>query len=243
MGIVTVLWEKWTEFRRDYVKITLQALLTPLMYLIVFGYGLGGDYEGRPYLYFLIPGLVCMTVMTSSFSSIIQNMSVQRLYERALDQVIVSPTPLWQFLTGQVVGGMLRGIYGGAVILLLTSFLHTGLIFNLVSILVLLLNGAVFASLALTLSFFAKSYADAPRFTNYVIMPMSFLCNTFFSAGSIPYGVGKFISILPLSLTCSVVRTVSGGGRINYVEVLILVIYLAVFSAVSFVFVYKKKNL
>ena len=39
MGIVTILWEKWREFRRDFYKITLAAMIAPLMYLVVFGVG------------------------------------------------------------------------------------------------------------------------------------------------------------------------------------------------------------
>ena len=34
MGILTILWEKWVEFRRDFYKITLAAMIAPLMYLI-----------------------------------------------------------------------------------------------------------------------------------------------------------------------------------------------------------------
>ena len=44
MGIITILWEKWVEFRRDFYKITLAAMIAPLMYLIVFGM------ESRPLL-------------------------------------------------------------------------------------------------------------------------------------------------------------------------------------------------
>ncbi len=40
MGILTILWEKWVEFRRDFYKITLAAMIAPLMYLIVFGMGI-----------------------------------------------------------------------------------------------------------------------------------------------------------------------------------------------------------
>ena len=40
MGIITILWEKWVEFRRDFYKITLAAMIAPLMYLIVFGMGI-----------------------------------------------------------------------------------------------------------------------------------------------------------------------------------------------------------
>ena len=111
MGIITVLWEKWVEFRRDFYKITVAAMISPLMYLIIFGMGIQTTSHGEPYLHFLIPGIVAMATMTGSFSAIAQNMSVQRLYEKALDQIMVSPTPLWQFILGQVIGGSLRGMY------------------------------------------------------------------------------------------------------------------------------------
>ena len=165
MGIITVLWEKWVEFRRDCYKITVAAMISPLMYLIIFGLGIQTTSHGEPYLHFLIPGVVAMSTMTGSFSAIAQNMSVQRLYEKALDQVMVSPTPLWQFILGQVIGGSLRGLYAGGVILLLTLPIRSGLIFNGLSVFIMFLNGTVFATIALVLSFLAKSYSDAPRFT------------------------------------------------------------------------------
>ena len=68
MGIITVLWEKWTEFRRDFYKITLAAMIAPLMYLIVFGMGIQMVSHGEPYLNFLIPGVVSLTTMTGTES-------------------------------------------------------------------------------------------------------------------------------------------------------------------------------
>ena len=52
MGIITILWEKWVEFRRDFYKITLAAMIAPLMYLIVFGMGIQTTSHGQPYLNF-----------------------------------------------------------------------------------------------------------------------------------------------------------------------------------------------
>jgi len=144
MGILTVLWEKWVEFRRDFFKITAAALITPIMYLIIFGLGIQTTSHGEPYLHFLVPGVVAMSTMTGSFSAIAQNMSVQRLYEKALDQVMVSPTPLWQFILGQVIGGSLRGMYSGCMILLLTLPISTDLTFNGLSFFIMFLNGTVF---------------------------------------------------------------------------------------------------
>lgn len=243
MGIIAVLWEKWIEFRRDFYKITLAATITPLMYLIVFGLGIQTTSHGEPYLNFLVPGIVAMSTMTGSFSAVAQNMSVQRLYEKALDQVMVSPTPLWQFILGQVIGGSLRGMYAAGIIMLITLPISADLTFNGWSFLVMFLNGLVFSTIALVLSFLAKSYTDAPRFTSYIIMPMSFLCNTFFSTDQMPMGIRQVVELLPLSQACAMIRSVSAGGSTGAFGWVVLLAYLAIFSAISVAFVYKKKNL
>lgn len=243
MGIITVLWEKWVEFRRDFVKITTAAMISPLMYLIVFGIGVKTSINGEPYLRFLIPGIVAMSTMTGSFSAIAQNMSVQRLYEKALDQVMVSPTPLWQFILGQIIGGSLRGMYAGAVILLLTFPIKTDLIFNGMTFLVMFLNGMVFSTFALMLSFLAKSYSDAPRFTAYIITPMSFLCNTFFSTTQMPNGFRQIIGVLPLSQASAMIRSIANGGTAGVLGFAVLISYLVIFGLISVLFIYRKKNL
>ena len=243
MGIIAVLWEKWREFRRDFYKITLAATITPLMYLIVFGLGIQTTSHGEPYLNFLVPGIVAMSTMTGSFSAVAQNMSVQRLYEKALDQVMVSPTPLWQFILGQVIGGSLRGLYAACVILILTIPVRHGLIFNGLSFLIMLLNGMVFATLALVLSFLAKTYSDAPRFNTYIIMPMSFLCNTFFSTEEMPDGFRQIIEILPLSQTSGMIRSIANGEAPGAYGFIVLLAYLVILGSISVYFIYKKKNL
>ena len=243
MGIITVLWEKWVEFRRDFFKITVAAMISPLMYLIIFGMGIQTTSHGEPYLHFLIPGIVAMATMTGSFSAIAQSMSVQRLYERALDQIMVSPTPLWQFILGQIIGGSLRGMYAGGVILLLTAPIRTDLTFNALSLLIMFLNGAAFSTIALALSFLAKSYADAPRYTSYIIMPMSFLCNTFFSTDQMPGGFRQVISLLPLSQASAMIRAIANGEAPGWFGFAVIAAYLAVFGLISVGFIYRKKNL
>lgn len=243
MGIITVLWEKWVEFRRDFFKITAAATITPLMYLIVFGMGIQAYSQGEPYLHFLIPGLVAMSTMTGSFGAITQNMCVQRLYEKALDQVMISPTPLWQFILGQIIGGSLRGMYAGAVILLITSPIKTDLIFNAATLLVMFLNGTVFSTFGLVLSFTAKSYSDAPRFTSYIITPMSFLCNTFFSTERMPNGLRQVVSLLPLSQASAMIRNIANGQNAGLFGFAVLMMYLMVFGMISVIFIYRKKNI
>lgn len=243
MGIITIIWEKWTEFKRDFYKITLAAMVAPLMYLIVFGFGVQTMSHGEPYLNFLIPGVVAMTTMNGSFNAIAQNLNVQRLYEKAFDQILISPTPLWQFIVGQIIGGSLRGLYAGCVILLLTMPLGTGLVFNGISFLVMLLNGAVYSAIGVVVSFIAKNHADVPRFSNYIIMPMAYLCNTFFSNSTMPHGLREVVGILPLSQASQMIREIASGETVHYVGILVLLVYLVVFTVIAMWFIYKKENL
>ena len=124
MGILTVLWEKWVEFRHNFFKITSAAMIAPLMYILVFGFGVQTISHGQSYLNFLIPGVVALTSMNGSFNAIAQTLNVQRLYEKAFDQVMISPTPLWQFIAGQIIGGSLRGVYAGSMIILMILFIY-----------------------------------------------------------------------------------------------------------------------
>ena len=243
MGIFTILWEKWREFVRDFSRITLAAMVAPLMYLIVFGWGIRTTMNGQPYLYFLIPGVISLTTMNGSFNAIAQNLNVQRLYEKAFDQVIISPTPLWQFIAGQIIAGALRGLYAGGIILLLVSPIKTGLIFSPLSVFILFLNGAVFSSQGILVSFLARNHADVPRFSNYLIMPMAYLCNTFFSTDSIPRGARELIAALPLSQTSRMVRGIASGESISLMGIPLLLAYLTFFTSIALCFVYQKKNL
>ncbi|MCI5528672.1 MAG: ABC transporter permease, partial [Blautia sp.] len=231
------------EFRRDFYKITLAAMVAPLMYLMVFGFGIQTTSHGEPYLNFLIPGVVALTTMNGSFNAIAQSLNVQRLYERAFDQVMISPTPLWQFIVGQIVAGSLRGLYAGSIILLLTLPLGTGLIFNGWSFLIMFLNGAVFSAIAVVVSFLAKNHADVPRFSNYFIMPMAYLCNTFFSTDQMPGVLKTIVSLLPLSPSSSMIRAISAGEPVDLRGIFILLAYLAVCTIIAMRFIYKKKNL
>lgn len=194
MGIITILWEKWVEFRRDFYKITPGGndrtanvsdrirngnpdhfSWTAIPEFSDSGCGITDNYERKLQRHCAEPK------------------RTETVWE-GFDQVMISPTPLWQFIAGQIIGGSLRGLYAGGIILLLTAPIETGLIFNGWSFLVMFLNGAVFSAIGVVVSFLAKNHADVPRFSNYIIMPMAYLCNTFFSTEK-PSGIYRQVCI------------------------------------------------
>ena len=93
-------------------------------------------------------------------------------------------------------------------------------------------------TLALVLSFLAKTYSDAPRFNTYIIMPMSFLCNTFFSTEEMPDGFRQIIEILPLSQTSGMIRSIANGEAPGAYGFIVLIAYLIILGSISVYFIY-----
>ena len=245
MAIVTVLWEKWIEFKRGWVQITLSAMVAPLLYILTFGFGLGGamEMDGRPYLDFLLPGVVALTTMNASFNAVGMPLNVQRLYEHSFDNIMISPTPMWQYILGQMLGGSLRGFYAGGMVLILGLCFGAGIRISGAFLLVMLLNGMVFASLGIMAAVLSKTHAGISRFSSFVLTPMSFLGNTFFSMETMPSGVGLLIDALPLTQTSAVLRSLGWGTDGDVWRVGVLAAYNLAFLLVALGQINRMKNI
>ena len=244
-GIITVLWEKWVEFLFEWKKITASALVSPMLYMIALGWGLGStsSVTDRPYIDFLVPGIIALSTMNNSFSAVGQPLNVQRLFERSFDQIIISPTPMPAYIFGQMLGGALRGMYSGFLILLLSIPFGANIQLSVAFFLVMLLNGMTFATLGILAAIVASSHGDIARFSTFFILPMTFLCNTFFPLERVPDFIQVLISILPLTHASSSLRAMAYGTAPNLASIAILAIYALVFMIVANVVVIRRKNL
>ena len=68
------VWKVWTRnkdvFMKTYKTNFLPSLLEPVLYLLALGLGLGGfvqPIDGQPYIQFIAPALVAVSLMYSSF--------------------------------------------------------------------------------------------------------------------------------------------------------------------------------
>lgn len=243
--IATVLWEKWVEFKFEWIKITASALVSPLLYMIALGWGLGSasTVTDRPYIDFLVPGIIALTTMNTSFSAVSQPLNVQRIFERSFDQIIISPTPMPAYIFGQMLGGALRGIYSGVLILLLSIPFGAHIQLSVSFFLVMLLNGLAFSALGVTAAILAKTHGDIARFSSFVILPMTFLCNTFFPLDRVPAFIQVLISILPLTHASGSLRSLAYGSAPNLLSLAVLAIYAVVFMIIANIAVIRRKNL
>lgn len=243
--ITTVLWEKWVEFKFEWKKITASALVSPLLYMIALGWGLGStsSVTDRPYIDFLVPGIIALTTMNTSFSAVGQPLNVQRIFERSFDQIIISPTPMPAYIVGQMLGGSLRGMYSGALILILSIPFGANIQLSISFFLVMLLNGLAFSALGVTAAILARTHGDIARFSSFVILPMTFLCNTFFPLDKVPDAIEALISILPLTHASGSLRAMAYGSAPSLLSIAVLAAYAISFMIIANVVVIRRKNL
>lgn len=245
MGIVTVIWEKWIEFKFEWLKITISALISPLLYMVALGWGLGTMTQGlgRPYIDFLIPGIIALTTMNTSFSAAGLSLNIQRLFEHSFDQIIASPTPIWQYIIGQAIGGALRGIYSGVLILLISIPFGAHLHITPLFFLVMLINGMAFSALGVLAAITSRTHADVGRFSTFLILPMTFLCNTIFPLERLPDFVAGIISVLPLTHASGLLRAMAYNEPIQALSLVVLAGYAVVFTSAAIVITNRRKNL
>ena len=245
MGILTAIWEKWVEFKYEWPKITAAAMVSPLLYMIALGWGLGSmtSMGNIRYIYFLVSGLIAMSTMNNSFSAVATALNTQRIFEHSFEQIIISPTSLGQYVIGQSIGGSLRGIYSGILVLLIALPFGINLKLTPIFFLVMLLNRIAFGALGVLAAILSVTHSDVSRFSTFIIVPMTFLCNTLFPLDKIPRAIQTLIKLLPLTHASSQLRNISYGQPASLNSILILTSYSAAFILLSAFFINKRKNL
>ena len=210
-GFMPVLWKEWVLFRGKIVDITLAALTGPLLYLVAFGWGLGGalTVDGRSYITFVMPGIIAMNGMTQGFSVIANDINMARIYQKTFETVMISPISMPVFTVARITANVLRCLYSAALIVAASFLFRAGLRIDWYFILLLLLNCAVFSTMGFIAGLLIDSHADMAKTSNFVITPMSFLCGTFFPLDRFPLILQKIIGLLPLTQT---VRGMRDGG-------------------------------
>lgn len=222
-GWTAIYYREMLILKRRFTRMLSSMSVSPLLYLIAFGYAMGGEvrFEGFTYTEFLIPGLVAMTSMTQAFG-IASEINIARFYWHIFEEFQAAPVSNAAYVTGEVLAGITRAFMGVCVILVLGAafgvFLHYGPLFWLA----ILLNSFTFASLAVALAMLVKSHADQSMINSFVITPMAFLGGTFFPLERLPEWARGVLYVLPLTHTAKSARAVAFGGSPNLYSYLVL---------------------
>lgn len=234
MKFSSIIWKEWLVFRSRFISITLSAVIGPLLYLIAFGWGLGNavTIDGINYTTFVIPGIIAMTAMTTSYSIVANDINLSRIYAKTFEAVMVAPIKTAVFTLAKITASALYGLYSAALILLISFLFNVSVALDCYFLLLLLLNCYVFSSIGFIVGLLIDSHADMAKISNFVITPMSFLCGTFFPLDMFPSFLRIIFELLPLTQVVKGLREgLSASGSL--VILLILCGYLAVLLPIS----------
>ncbi len=211
--IYSIFWTDLRIMRRNRLRTLATSLVNPLLYLVAFGYGLGRgvNFDGVNYLTFVIPGLVAMTTMTSSFNGAGTKLNVDRLFHKCFDELLMSPFSLFSIVVGKAMIGVVRGLISSAALLIMGLFISPSLVISPFFVLTVLLSCFAFSFLGVLVALLAKSHQDMNVFNAMVMVPMTFLCGTFFSLSQLPEAVKAALYVFPLTHVSQCLRASALG--------------------------------
>lgn len=242
-SITAIYFREMLLLRRRLPKQIPSWAVSPLLYLIAFGYAMGREVivDGHSYMTFLIPGLVAMNSMTQAFAIGIE-INVARFYWHIFEEFQAAPISNLSYVLGEVMAGITRAILSVLVILLLGALFDVSLSLNPYFWLAVILNAFVFASLAVALAMIVKSHADQGMLTSFIITPMAFLGGTFFPIEKLPFWAQKILYFLPLTHAATAIRTAALYRRPEWISYGILLIIGMVFFYIAVFCVEKAKD-
>ena len=207
---LTIFWGEWLDLRVRLLQIAATGLVSPLIYILGFGLGLGSALDqamkpaaGENYLQFILPGMIALSSMTISFGGTTFSICGERLYTKTFEEMLLVPVHPLALHLGKMLAGILRGVMtSGSVILI--AILFTGKVWSFLNplfLLLLVLNSAVFAALGVIVGLNVKSLESVGLYNNFLIIPMSFLGATFFDPATLPVALKAIVYLLPLTYT------------------------------------------
>lgn len=171
-GWYPIFLKEMLQFKRKLLRLgyIFSAMMAPIIYLVTFGLGLGRTVklsEGTDYLTFLLPGLVAMSSMNNSYSWVASSLNLSRLYFKTFQVYIQSPIKPFSIMIGEVLAGMVKGLFASLLILIVGFVMPSKFSINLIFVITLLLNCFMFASLGVITGMITKSHEDTATYSNF----------------------------------------------------------------------------
>ena len=203
-----VAWSDLMFLRHNFINILIMTIMGPLLYLVAFGYGLrsGTTDIGVSYVAFVIPGIMALTSLSGSFASTSTRINVQRLYYKSFDEMMMCPISNSAIVLGKSMLGLTRGLMGCFLMYAIGLVLAPDLELTPLAIISVILSCMVFSMLGMLAALLAKSHQSMSTFNSLIILPMTFLCGTFFSVDALPGILQGVLWVFPLTEASMCIR-------------------------------------
>jgi ABC-2 type transport system permease protein len=189
LGLSVLTGKEIGRFLKVYAQTMAAPVITTLLFYAVFDLALGGSNRmvgNVPYLVFLPPGLIMMSMAQNAFANTSSSIVISKVQGNIVD-VLMPPLSALELTIGYTLGGIARGVMIGIVsILALAAFVdmpiaHIGFI-----IYHGLMGSMMLALLGLIGGIWSEKFDHLAAVQNFIVMPATFLSGTFYTADRLP---------------------------------------------------------
>lgn len=208
---LTTLWQReMVRFFRQRSRI-LGAIGTPLLFWIVLGSGLSasfmpGGMKGAGYLVYFLPGTIVLVVL---FTAVFSTISIIEDRQRGfLQGVLVSPTPRFSLVVGNVLGGTTVAFVQGMILVALAPLLgisQTPTSLGITALSIFLLSSAL-TSLGFTFAWRTDSTQGFHSIMNLILFPMWMVSGAVFPMEEAPSWLLILMRINPVTYCVTSLR-------------------------------------
>jgi len=208
-GIYTIWLREMKRFFRYRSRI-VTSIVTPLLWLIIFGTGLGAAvrFGGVPggYKAFIYPGIIGQTVLfTSIFSGV--SVIIDRQYG-FLKEILVAPISRESMVVGKALGISTASMIQAAILLAL-SFI-VGITMSpqcfIVSMVIALIISMGLGGLGLVIAAFTDSMEGFNLIMSFIVLPIFLLSGALFPITGLPAWLQGAVYINPLTYAVDALR-------------------------------------
>jgi ABC-2 type transport system permease protein len=190
IGLQTIVIKEVTRLLRIWPQTIVPPVVTTTLYYIIFGKVIGarvGEMGGVSYMEFIVPGLVMMSVINNSYSNVVSSFFSSK-FQRNVEEMLISPMHNSVILLGFMVGGIVRAmIIGGIVLLVSMFFVNTISIYSIpVTFTVALLTASLFSIGGFLNALLARKFDDVAIIPTFVLTPLIYLGGVFYSIALLP---------------------------------------------------------
>ena len=210
-GIWVVAFRELLHFISDRTRI-ISSLMFPLMFLVVFGAGfsriVGGLDGGVDFIHFIYPGILAMTVLTSSLLS---GTSVVVDREHGfLKEVLVAPLSRVGVILGKALGGSLTSLLQGMIMLVIAPIIGLSITPLLVVKLLptLLILSLALSGLGILMATRMQSQQGFQFLMQLIVFPLMFLAGVFFPVDGVPVWLQIVAKVNPLTYGVDAIRQI-----------------------------------
>ena len=189
IGLKTIVHKEVVRVARIWIQTIVPPAITMTLYFIIFGNLIGsriGQMGGYNYMQFIAPGLIMMSVITNSYGNVVSSFFGAK-FGRHIEEMLVSPLSNATIIIGHVAGGVMRGLFVGAVVAAIAlGFTELHVQHPFITISMVALTATVFSLAGFINAVFARKFDDISIIPTFVLTPLTYLGGVFYSIALLP---------------------------------------------------------